>query len=553
MNQLRIVSWLRCALMAGVVFSAVVPAYAQRAAQSLILSQGAPAPAEAPQRLTVATYNVLMFHGCPEPVGAAHFRSDEQRINEFARVFESIDADVFALQEAPEAKFVRGVAEKLNYYSARTTDPGVTGGAILSRYPIREFESYKDYRDDAGPVFSRHFWRALLDLGGGKRLLVYGTHFHPSIDINGTLHRIREMNALVVLMRRTAQPGVPQIVMGDFNVRRDESLFGILLEMGFRDAYLVKPVGPPNTCNAIHPYIRVDRIFIPYTISDGLVGAGTVRNAYTTPSTEEVTMIYSDHLPVRAEIVLPGPSEPIQPQQRPDLTIEVAGRTYKLRWISPGTFEMGSASGTPMNQPKRTVTLTQGFWMLEHEVPVALWRAVMGDENNGHGGDTQLPVVNVSYDEIRVFLEKLSAKVPGHTFALPTEAQWEYAARAGVNVPEGMLTGSPEYNRPAGHRMQRLPVTTGEPNPWGLRGMLGNVREWCRDAYHPDAYTFLPSRDPVYEGDTAEFAVRGSAYLHEYGGGFATRIGKPGDHRDAITGFRFVVLPKDSSASTEAP
>jgi uncharacterized protein (TIGR02996 family) len=168
----------------------------------------------------------------------------------------------------------------------------------------------------------------------------------------------------------------------------------------------------------------------------------------------------------------------------------------KFAWIPAGTFLMGSPEGEAgqgYDEPQHKVTLTRGFWLAIHPVTQASWRAVMGDNPSEFHGD-DLPVERVSWDACQEFLRKLSER-DGPTYHLPTEAQWEYACRAGTTTPyyfgntistdqANFDCDLPYFGQAEGIcRNQTTPVGSFPPNGWGLFDMHGNLYEWCADWY----------------------------------------------------------------------
>ncbi len=171
-------------------------------------------------------------------------------------------------------------------------------------------------------------------------------------------------------------------------------------------------------------------------------------------------------------------------------SVEVSGVELKFRWIEPGTFWMGSPdddgeAGT-LEKPRHQVRLTEGYWLAETEVTQRLWSAVMSHNLSAFTGEAH-PVETVSWDDAQVFLAALNTEVPGLDARLPTEAQWEYAARAGTETPRyGPLDEVAwwvDNSEGTTH-----PVATKVPNAWGLYDMLGNVYEWCQDYFDGDQY-----------------------------------------------------------------
>jgi formylglycine-generating enzyme required for sulfatase activity len=213
--------------------------------------------------------------------------------------------------------------------------------------------------------------------------------------------------------------------------------------------------------------------------------------------------------------LLPSASSSESPRPGESHTVDLGnGVTMPFRWIPPGNFVMGS----PFNEegrdsdegPQTAVTFTNGFWMGETEVTQAQWKAVMGANNNPSYllGDT-LPVEQVSWDEImgesesgnpisdpNAFMGRLSSLV-GATFLLPSEAEWEYACRAGTTTPfhfgHTITTDQANYDgnyiygdgRRGVNRKASIPVGSFSPNAWGLMDMHGNVWEWTSSWYGP--------------------------------------------------------------------
>ncbi len=167
--------------------------------------------------------------------------------------------------------------------------------------------------------------------------------------------------------------------------------------------------------------------------------------------------------------------------------------------IEPGTFTMGCvANDTQCNndeKPAHTVHLTKAFEMGKYEVTQSEWKSVMGSNPSTIKVDDH-PVETVSKDEAHDFLAKLNAKNDGYRYRLPTEAEWEYAARAGsTNAYGGKLDDIAWH---AGNSEDEThPVGKKKPNAWGLYDMEGNVREWVEDFYSNNYYSNSPQNDPT--------------------------------------------------------
>ena len=170
----------------------------------------------------------------------------------------------------------------------------------------------------------------------------------------------------------------------------------------------------------------------------------------------------------------------------------------RMRWISPGSFLMGSPEdehGRYDNEHRHRVTLTQGFWLADTACTQEMWQAV-ADENPSSFKGAQRPVERVSYDDVLSFCQQLNERYSDGQFRLPTEAEWEYACRAGKTSPfsfgETITTeqvnfdGNYPYRSedPKGvYRKQTVHVKEFACNDWGLYQMHGNVWEWCQDWY----------------------------------------------------------------------
>ena len=170
-------------------------------------------------------------------------------------------------------------------------------------------------------------------------------------------------------------------------------------------------------------------------------------------------------------------------------TYTVNGATFKMINVEGGTFTMGASDNDTEaydnEKPAHQVTLSN-YSIGETEVTQELWVAVMGNNPSSHKGDMQYPVENVSWVNCQTFIDKLN-EMTGKTFRLPTEAEWEYAARGG-NMSHGYLyAGSNNIDEVAWYRNNSNaithPVSSKLPNELGLYDMSGNVYEWCQDWY----------------------------------------------------------------------
>jgi formylglycine-generating enzyme required for sulfatase activity len=171
-----------------------------------------------------------------------------------------------------------------------------------------------------------------------------------------------------------------------------------------------------------------------------------------------------------------------------------------LRWIPPGSYLMGSPEDEPerfaAREEQQLVTLRSGFWLADTACNQALWTAVMGDNPSRFADNADNPVEQVSWDDItQRFLPALNQRLPGLQLELPSEAQWEYACRAGTTTPFwfGKQITTEQVNYDGNHpyaggdkgefRRRTVPVKALPANGWGLYQMHGNVWEWCSDEW----------------------------------------------------------------------
>ena len=189
-----------------------------------------------------------------------------------------------------------------------------------------------------------------------------------------------------------------------------------------------------------------------------------------------------------------------------------------LAWIEPGTFQMGSSR--PDDVRRETVVLTKGFWIGQTEVTQREYRRVMGVNPSRIGGSEYLPVDWVQWQDCEAFCRRLNdaarkagALPGGYEYRLPTEAEWEYACRAGSDKDYSTSPVSVWDRDQSGRRPRE--VAESEPNAWGLYDMHGNAMEWCRDRWYDyPGRTTVSETDPYRPGKptTESFVVRGGAW-----------------------------------------
>lgn len=205
----------------------------------------------------------------------------------------------------------------------------------------------------------------------------------------------------------------------------------------------------------------------------------------------------------------------------PTTTYTVNGVTFDMKLVEAGTFEMGSTSGESDEQPVHTVTISKDYYLGETEVTQALWKAVTGysPTSNGYswsstcGIGDNYPAYYISYNDVQTFITKLN-QLTGQTFRMPTEAEWEYAAKGGNKSQGYTYSGSNTisdvtwYSGNSGSKTH--PVATKAPNELGIYDMSGNVWEWCSDWY--GSYTSTAVSDPTGNSSGSNRVYRGGGW-----------------------------------------
>jgi len=223
------------------------------------------------------------------------------------------------------------------------------------------------------------------------------------------------------------------------------------------------------------------------------------------------------------------------------------GVKLEMVYIQGGTFQMGSPSsesGRSDNEgPVHAVEL-DGFWMGKFEVTQEQYQSIMGS-NPSHFKDSKNPVEKVSWKDAKSFCDKLSQKT-GQTFRLPTEAEWEYACRAGSSTAycfgdsESQLGDYAWYNSNSGRKTH--PVGGKRPNTWGLYDMHGNVWEWCGD--WPGNYSSGLKKNPTGPATGSRRVLRGGSWGNNPGGcRSAYRNGGTPGFAFNLLGFRAAASP----------
>jgi formylglycine-generating enzyme len=229
--------------------------------------------------------------------------------------------------------------------------------------------------------------------------------------------------------------------------------------------------------------------------------------------------------------------------------------------IPKGSFSMGNSSNNhngPNTELQHKVKISHDFWLARFEVTQEQWQHIMGKEEihpekpspfrNTH---PQYPVVGISYFDIQQFMDRLNTLSTDHQFRLPTEAEWEYACRAGTTTPYSCgfyisdtlanynATWPSTHSTPGNYIGHPVPVGSYPPNPWGLYDMHGNVWEWVADWYAP--YSSAEAIDPQGPSNGTMKIIRGGSWYFgaDHAESSSRRTHEPGLWGFSI-GFRIV-------------
>lgn len=233
----------------------------------------------------------------------------------------------------------------------------------------------------------------------------------------------------------------------------------------------------------------------------------------TRPSTPKTTKQQTTQTTKR-----PTPQTTKQTTQQNVLTITVKGVSFKMIRVQGGTFTMGATSeqGNDVvsdEKPAHKVTLSN-YYIGETEVTQELWQAVMGS-NPSYSKGVKLPVERVSWEDCQTFIRKLN-QMTGKSFRLPTEAEWEFAARGGNRSNHYKYSGSGNlssvawYDDNCGNKTH--PVGQKAPNELGLYDMSGNVWEWCADWYGD--YSSSAQTNPNGPSNGSDRVNRGGSWYY---------------------------------------
>lgn len=239
-------------------------------------------------------------------------------------------------------------------------------------------------------------------------------------------------------------------------------------------------------------------------------------------------------------------------------TLVIAGIEFVR--VPAGSFQMGSPETEPKRVedegPSRTVRLDKPFWMSKYEITQGQWKAVMGDNPATFKKGDDYPVETVSWFDCQRFVQRLNSR-NSETFRLPTEAEWEYACRAGSQAAFGFGSAAEELTEYAWYEGNSAGtshrVGQKKPNAWGLHDMHGNVYEWCQDCWR-ESYAGLPGDGSAYAiSDPDAHRVRrgGSWEKPAHNCRSAFRGSAHPDNQRSDVGLRLVLVDAPNLSSVE--
>jgi formylglycine-generating enzyme required for sulfatase activity len=233
-----------------------------------------------------------------------------------------------------------------------------------------------------------------------------------------------------------------------------------------------------------------------------------------------------------------------KPPTRTASTFRPSNPRIELIRIAPGSFLMGSTSGYADEKPVHRVTINNSFYVGKYEVTQAQWQSVMGSNPSKFKSCDNCPVEQVSWNDTQAFLRELNQMNDGYIYRLPTEAEWEYASRAGTTADyAGDFKRMAWFSENAGDRTHA--VGQKQPNVWELADMLGNVWEWCEDWYHENYYGAPTSGVWSSGGEKKYRVLRGGSWSSSSNRlSSAFRDRDLPDYRDPSVGFRVVALTR---------
>ncbi len=287
--------------------------------------------------------------------------------------------------------------------------------------------------------------------------------------------------------------------------------------------------GPGSSMNAT---LMVAGIWLAFIVVIGVIGAWYLAKVNEPP----------EPLPPYEPVAV----APVRPPLPQNISVDIGtGVSVELVLIPAGTFMMGAENEVSREAPVHQVTISRPFYMGKFEVTLEQWEELMGTKSwlppeiasrsPRDAAAGRCPIKNVSWNEVQEFIEKLNAKTGGG-WRLPTEAEWEYACRAGTTEDSTVGFDQREWYAENSDNMSH-PVGEKRPNAWGLYDMQGNVAEWCQDYYY--FYTSRPQTDPEGPAEGMQRVIRGGVYAGDPCRSSGRRSGLA-HRRELYTGFRLV-------------
>ena len=254
----------------------------------------------------------------------------------------------------------------------------------------------------------------------------------------------------------------------------------------------------------------VEKFHNGMTLDPGKYDLEVSQNGYT-PWRQWVTVNAGEDLDLKVELQKEPKVVSIEPRVGDTWREPVTGMEFV--WVPKGCFQMGTNNGNLDEKPVHEVCV-DGFWMGKYEVTQGEWRKIMGSNPSHFKNGDRYPVEQVSWNDAQAFIQKLNAR-SGQRFQLPTEAEWEYAARSGGK--NETYSGVNDVNRVAwyggnsGNHTHEVGTKT--PNGLGIYDMSGNVWEWCEDIYASDAYSKHSRNNPIYASSGSFRVNRGGCWF----------------------------------------
>ena len=390
---------------------------------------------------------------------------------------------------APVASSVFRVTEPAVALTVTQIPTFVPAAGALGLVQVAPIDVYRDFTREEGIVIT-----AAIASGNGT----LSGNSSATTDING----IARFSSMTISgtgphSLRFTSPALPTVTSGTINIAQRPVALSITAEPAGVTSGLAFAT-PPRIQLRDAQGVAVQQREVPVTVALAS-GTGTLYGTLTTVTNDVGVAVFTD-------LSIAGAGDHTLRFTSPDLTgvtsatiilpsFALAFGLDQFVLVRAGSFDMGSDGGFLNERPVHRVTLTRDYYLQKTEVTQAQWGAVMGRNPSAFvpcGGNC--PVERVTYSDIQEFLRRLNLANPGVAFRLPSEAEWEYGARAGSGGEDpAAILNQAWHSGNSGGRTQQ--VARRQPNAWGLYDMVGNVAEWVADWYDD----YLPGAviDPV--------------------------------------------------------